>query len=307
MKVSIIGAGRTRNGIGKYIAKYFQKHRASVVSVLGTSEITAQSAANSLRPYGIDATAYTNFDRMIKQETLDAVVIASPFRTHYEYLMKSIESGLNIFCEKPFFWQEKVDLTEIMDNLFKIAGHKNLTIAMNSQWPFSLPFYEKLCGSVDRQNVDSFFMRLSPVFTGKEMILESVPHALSILYFIFGSGKISDSNAETGEDKTVLRFRYRSEHYECKVTIRLAREKQQPRSFKFGFNDRIVKRVIDFDNYEIYFAHGNKEIKITDPLELSVKDFIASVENQREPLIGKSHIVATTRLLKKIYNSCEMP
>jgi hypothetical protein len=306
MKVSIIGAGRNRNGIGKYIANYFQRHQASVVAVLGTSEKTAHSAANGLKPYGIDAAAYTNFDRMIHEEKLDAVVIASPLETHYGYLVKSIESGLNIFCEKPFFWQEKEDLTELLDTLFQMAGHKNVTIAMNSQWPFSLPFYEKLCGSVDAQKIDSFFIRLSPACAGKEMILESVPHALSILYFIFGSGKISDSSTQRSAGKTILRFRYRSEHHDCKVTIQLAREKSQPRSFKFGFNDKIVNRVVDFENYDIYFAYGNKDIKITDPLELSVKDFIASVERQREPLIGKSHIVATTRLLKIIYNGCEM-
>ena len=170
MKVSIIGAGRNRNGIGKYIAKYFQRHQASVVAVLGTSEKTAHSAANSLKPYGIDAAAYTNFDRMIHNEKLDAVVIASPLETHYGYLVKSIESGLNIFCEKPFFWQEKEDLTELLDTLFKMAEHKNVTIAMNSQWPFSLSFYEKLCGSVDAQKINSFFIRLSPACAGKEMI-----------------------------------------------------------------------------------------------------------------------------------------
>ena len=56
------------------------------------------------------------------------------------------------------------------------------------------------------------------------------------------------------------------------------------------------------DHYDIYFSYQNRKIKIEDPLELSVKDFIAAVRDQREPVIGKSHIITTTQLLNRIYN-----
>ena len=53
MRVSIIGAGRNRNGIGEYIGKYFHAFGAEVTSVLGTTEKTSQEAAVGLRKYGI--------------------------------------------------------------------------------------------------------------------------------------------------------------------------------------------------------------------------------------------------------------
>jgi len=40
-----------------------------------------------------------------------------------------------------------------------------------------------------------------------------------------------------------------------------------------------------------------------DPLELSVQDFIEAVREQREPLIGYSHILNNMSLLRKIYDS----
>jgi hypothetical protein len=302
MNVSIIGASRNRNGIGQYIARYFQKNKACVVSALGTTEKTAHWAAEALKRYDINASAYNDFKLMIQMENPQAVAIASPLRTHYDYLRQSIELGLHIFCEKPFFWQDNKDVMPVLDDLLDRAAAKKLTVAMNSQWPFSFPFYEQLCGPLAGQTITSFFMRLSPGCSGDEMILESLPHALSMLYFVLGAGDIQALKIETRSPRTFIRFDYITPARPCAVLIELESQNQQPRSFKYGFNGKFVNRIVDLDNYDIYFQYQNKKIKIVDPLELSVKNFIAAVNNQREPLIGKSHIVATTRQLSKIYH-----
>jgi predicted dehydrogenase len=306
MKIAIIGASRNRNGIGQYIAKYFQKNDAAVTAVLGSTEKTAQRAVAGLGLYGIQAKAYGDFDRMIHLENPNAIVIASPVQTHYDYLIKSIDSELNIFCEKPFFWHPKESLPQMLDNLFKRAAHKKLTIAMNAQWPFSIPYYQELCGPIDSQPIDTFYIHLSPIFTGKEMLIDSLPHGLSMLHFALGAGEIHSLETEKDFEKISLRFNYRSNTHNCKVLIRLESQKQQPRRFQYGFNGKIVNRVVDSNNYDIQFEYQNRNIKIEDPLELSVKDFIAALREQREPVIGKSHIVATTLLLKKIYDQYEM-
>ena len=88
--ISIIGAGRARNGIGEYIVKYFHQHGAVITSVLGTSEKTSFQASLGLRKYGVEARPYTDFDRMVERENPDAVIIASPSSTHYEYLIKCL-------------------------------------------------------------------------------------------------------------------------------------------------------------------------------------------------------------------------
>ena len=305
MKVAIIGAGRNRNGIGKYIGKYFQKNGVPVISVLGTTEKTSHNASSALKQYGINAAAYTDFNRMVGKESPDAIVIASPYSTHYEYLIKSIEAGLHIFCEKPFICHEMDDVQDMLKNIFKMAESKNVKIAMNSQWPFSLPYYEELCGSVDSQKIDTFFIGLSPMFAGREMILDSVPHALSILYCIFGNGEIVNLDIEHHEEKMIIKFKYSSNINTCKVLISLTRKERQPRDFSFGFNDKIVKRSLDLESYDIYFNYADKSFRITDPLELSVQNFISAVREKREPLIGKPHIVSNTILTKQIFDSCE--
>ena len=307
MNISIIGASRNRNGIGQYIARYFQKNRACVVSALGSTEKTSHRAVHALKAYGIHARAYSDFGKMINREQPSAVVIASPLGTHYDYLLQSIDMGLHIFCEKPFFWQEKEDLMPtLMDKLFEKAVSKKLTVAMNSQWPFSIPFYEKLCGSLKGQSLTSFYMRLSPVCSGKEMILDSVPHALSLLYAVIGTGKISGLEIENRAAKKAIRFNYIVSGHKLDVFIEMKRQEHQPRSFQYGFNEKIINRVVDPEHYDIYFQYQDRRIKIEDPLELSVRDFISAVSTQREPVIGKAHIVATTNLLNKIYHHTDM-
>lgn len=303
LNVSIIGAGRTRNGIGEYIGKYFYKHGARVTSVLGTTGKTGLQASSALRKYGIEAHPYTTFDEMVRGEKPDVVVIASPSSTHYEYLLKCLDSGLHIFCEKPFLWGDHTDVQKRAEDILEKAREKKLIIAMNSQWPFSIDYYEEICGEIRIKETRNFFMRMSPFSAGKVMIPESVPHPLSILYCRLGSGEIRNLNFESnGEEEMSIRFTYLFGSCACDVLIRLVHQKTQPREFSYGFNGRIVFRSLDLKNYDVYFNYGNKKLRIADPLELSVKNFMEAVEKRAEPFIGAPHILRNMSLLKTVYD-----
>jgi hypothetical protein len=301
LNVSIIGAGRTRNGIGEYIGKYFHQQGAKVTSVLGTTQETSLQASSGLRKYGIEARPYTKFDEMVKGEKPDVVVIASPSSTHYEYLLRCLDRGLHIFCEKPFVWDDQADLSKRMEDIFDKAREKKITVAMNSQWPFSIDAYEEICGRIKIKETNDFFARMSPFSPGKVMIPEALPHPLSILYSQLGEGDIRNLHFESdGEGEMSLRFSYLFGIRACEVFIRLVHQKTPPREFSFGFNDKIVSRTLDLENYEIYFNYEDKKLRIVDPLGLSVKNFIEAIEKKLEPLIGPRHILHNMSLLKEI-------
>lgn len=303
IRVSIIGARKNRNGIGEYIGKYLRQNRAEIISVLGTTEKTSESAALSLRKYGIESHPYIDFCEMVEKEKPDTVVIASPSSTHYEYLVKCVDWGLNVFCEKPFIKPDLDDVREKVENILKKAKEKRLTVAMNSQWPFAMKYYKKICGEVEIKKSNKFFITMSPFASGKEMIPESVPHVLGLLYFLFGKGEIGDLNFEFAEEEEmVITFRYLFGTKDCKVLIKLIRKEEQPRMLQFGWNDKVVSRSLNLKNYDVYLNYGNRKLKITDPLELSVRDFIEALERKVEPLIGYSHILCNMSLLKQIYD-----
>lgn len=45
---------------------------------------------------------YDDYDRMLRELDLDAVLIATPSRTHASIVRAALERGLHVFCEKPF-------------------------------------------------------------------------------------------------------------------------------------------------------------------------------------------------------------
>ena len=45
---------------------------------------------------------YNDYTKMIENESLDFVVIATPTRFHYTMVKHALEKGINVFCEKPF-------------------------------------------------------------------------------------------------------------------------------------------------------------------------------------------------------------
>ncbi len=303
MKVSIVGAGRNRNGIGEYIGKYFHKNGAEVTSTLGRTEETSQKASLNLHKYGIKSNAYIDFYKMVEEEGPDVVVLSSPSSTHYDYLVKCVDLGLNIFCEKPFLSPDLDDLKGKVEGILEKAKGKRLTVAMNSQWPFALRYYKKMCGEIEVKKSNRFFITLSPFASGREMISEAVPHALSLLYSVLGEGEIGSLIYESPkEEEMTIKFKYLFGKKECEVVIKLVKGRAQPREFQFGFNDKIVKRSLNLRNYDIYFNYGKRKWKITDPLDLSVRDFIRAVESQCEPFIGDSHILCNMSLLKTIYD-----
>ncbi len=58
---------------------------------------------------------YTNFNELLKSESLDAVIIATPSKLHGPMVREALQHGLHVFCEKPFCLdpQEGMALAEI--------------------------------------------------------------------------------------------------------------------------------------------------------------------------------------------------
>jgi len=45
---------------------------------------------------------YSDFDSMLAEEALDAIIIATPSKLHASMVEKALNKGLHVFCEKPF-------------------------------------------------------------------------------------------------------------------------------------------------------------------------------------------------------------
>lgn len=97
LKVAIAGLGR----MGKRHALHFLNRtpRAELVAASTPDDSEIAWAKVHLEPFGV--TLYKDYDEMLKQEGLQAVVVASVTTVHAEQAIKGIEAGLHVLCEKP--------------------------------------------------------------------------------------------------------------------------------------------------------------------------------------------------------------
>jgi predicted dehydrogenase len=61
---------------------------------------------------------YSDYQKMIDNEALDFVIVATPTKYHFPMVKYALEKGVNVFCEKPFTlysWQGK-ELVEIANS-----------------------------------------------------------------------------------------------------------------------------------------------------------------------------------------------
>jgi scyllo-inositol 2-dehydrogenase (NADP+) len=80
---------------------------------------------------------YTNYKRLLAEETLDALVVATPSRFHGEMVLAALDQNLHVFCEKPFCLD-----TTIGQQLADLAEHKGLVNQVGYHFRFVGAFNE---------------------------------------------------------------------------------------------------------------------------------------------------------------------
>lgn len=113
LKAGIIGLGK----MGISHAAIVSPHPlVDMVAVCDTSSIVLDVFRKFSR-----VKLYNDYSKMIDNENLDLVVIATPTRLHYPMVKYALGKGINVFCEKPFCLN-----TDEGRELQKIAEQKGL-------------------------------------------------------------------------------------------------------------------------------------------------------------------------------------
>lgn len=85
----------------------------------------------------IQTPIYRDYDKLLADENLDAVVIATPSKLHAPMVRAALEKGLHVFCEKPFCldWQDSAALTAL-------AAEKNVVAQVGYHYRYVGAFRE---------------------------------------------------------------------------------------------------------------------------------------------------------------------
>ncbi|MBP9477830.1 MAG: inositol 2-dehydrogenase [Sebaldella sp.] len=95
VNIGVVGLGRLGLKHAENLA--FKIPKANLIAVCAMEEEKLEEVK---RDWGIPY-IYKDYDEMIKNKELDAVLIASPSGLHTEQISKALEAGLHVFSEKP--------------------------------------------------------------------------------------------------------------------------------------------------------------------------------------------------------------
>ncbi len=104
VRIGIIGNG----GIckGAHLRGYLKDDRVEIVALCDIIEERAQFLKDEYFP---DADVYTDYNELLKDESIDAVDICTPNYLHSIIAVAAFKAGKNVFCEKP----DAIDVTEV--------------------------------------------------------------------------------------------------------------------------------------------------------------------------------------------------
>ncbi len=288
-KVGIIGAARRQQGTGPYIARNFHQLGHRIAGIVGSSKSSSeQTRSDLLNQYGINTEAYTDFSTLAEHHALDIVVISSPPSTHLEYLHQALNDRCHIFCEKPLWWpvnnsdglSESNYMQEIED-ILQLARDHECYLHLNTQWPYTLKDFIRLHPkAISKDGISQFAMYLSPQSTGVNMLVDAASHGLSMLYQLVGDGNIDDIKITQDNQSALIDFDYLHASGCIKSTLGFMQSHETPKPASYQINGFTVKRIVTLPDYQIQLQSDQRTIAIQDPLDTSIKDFLAGIDAQ---------------------------
>ena len=128
----------------------------------------------------------TDFQRLLQSSAVDAVVVATPARKHFELARQSLEAGKHVFIEKPM----ATSSTEC-EVLVQLAAQKNRTLMVGHTFLYSAPV-RKIKQIVDAGDlgqicyVSSRRLNLGLFQKDINVVWDLAPHDISVISYVMG-------------------------------------------------------------------------------------------------------------------------
>ena len=127
LRLGIIGCGGIANG--KHMPAEKRNPRAEMVAFC---DIIPERAQKAKEEYGTeDSAVYTDYKELLKDETIDAVLVLTHNQGHCRITVDALKAGKHVLCEKPMAttYEEAVKMIEAAKK-----NNKVLTIGYQNRW-----------------------------------------------------------------------------------------------------------------------------------------------------------------------------
>ncbi|MGX7245731.1 Gfo/Idh/MocA family protein [Enterococcus quebecensis] len=150
----IIGLG----DIAKSFTESFQQENSRIAAVASRTLAKAETFA---REYDIP-NAYGSFEELLADEVIDIIYISVPNRQHIEHILKALDAGKHVLCEKAITMN-----SEELADAMKLAEAKGLILA-EAMTIFNMPLYQEIRSQIDSNRFGKLKMIQAPFGSYKE-------------------------------------------------------------------------------------------------------------------------------------------
>ena len=138
VRIGIIGCGGIANG--KHLPALKKIKEAELVAFC---DIIEEKAVKAAKEYGTpDAKVYTDYKELLKDESIDAVHVLTPNRSHSFISIDSMRAGKHVMCEKPMAktYAEAKEMVAVAKETGKI-----LTIGYQNRYRPDSQYLKRAC------------------------------------------------------------------------------------------------------------------------------------------------------------------
>ena len=118
-------------GLGTWVQHHVSavQGKSDAIRFTAGATRTPQKAADFCRAHGIRLVS--NFDELLKEGSIDAVVLATPHSTHAEQIAAAAEAGKHVFVEKPLGLSRAE-----CERAVAVCAERKVTLAVGYNWRF---------------------------------------------------------------------------------------------------------------------------------------------------------------------------
>lgn len=278
--IGIVGAGRSRDGLGPFLAQFLERAGCLVTGVAGRSAERAEANAEKLgRRLEHTVAAFPTLSALCASGVA-ALVIASPAEHHLEALEAAASFRLPVLCEKPLVHEcHSAEGAAILQEF----ARSRIPLMENCQWPYVLAAFEQLYGAGSTARASKVEMGLQPSRPGREMLQNTLSHLLSVIQRVSTVGPDTvardvrlDASSPDGS-RYRLRFRLSGSGVDVEAALYLTMAVSRPRAAWLAIDDRRMDRRVG-EGYQMAFLAGARHVDVVDPTQQLVSRFASLVE-----------------------------
>jgi predicted dehydrogenase len=317
MNIGIVGLGYW----GPNLVRNFHGHPL-VQTVIGCDNNPAR--LNFIRQKFPGVSLTDDYNVLLKDPLLNAIVIAVPVRLHYQFAKAALNAGKHIWVEKPFTASSDEAL-----ELMEIAEKKNLRIFVDHTFIYT-GAVKTIKEIVERKELgdiyyfDSVRVNLGLFQHDVNVVWDLAPHDLSIMLHVLKkkivavcTTGIANYNGHENVAHLAVYFEnncFAHFHVNWTSPVKIRRMLVGGSKKMLVFDDmenfekiKIYDSGISFENEEgihaalVQYRTGDMyspKVNQTEALSLGVQEFICAITENRKPLTGGEEGLAVVKLLE---------